>query len=129
MLDQILYPFHSQVIANYLQPEPFWVRGSWDTAACDAQCSGNATNAAITQVADVTCSRGFWLLCSGRDSTDVTTAPTVQQMLRKQAIQCNSCDFESSCPVRPKVQDPGRAPQSLAGNALQRMSASPSWMF
>ena len=129
MLDQILYPFHSQVIANYLQPEPFWVRGSWDTAACDAQCSGNATNAAITQVADVTCSRGFWLLCSGRDST-VTTAPTVQQMLRKQAIMSNSCDFmESSCPVRPKVQDPGRAPQSLAGNALQRMSVSPSWMF
>jgi len=68
----------AEVIANYLQPEPFWVRGSWDTAACDAQCSGNATNAAITQVADVTCSRGFWLLCSGAGPRPSSTKPCGQ---------------------------------------------------
>lgn len=49
----------AEVIENYFLPEPFWIVGPWDTAACAAAC-GEAS-----EIAEVTCSRGSWLLCSG----------------------------------------------------------------
>ena len=51
-----------QVLDRYFLPEPVWLAGPWDSAACS--CSGDADSAMETS--EVTCSRGSWLLCSGR---------------------------------------------------------------
>lgn len=40
-------------------PEVSWVLGPWDTSACECGANG------ALEVAEVTCSRGSWLLCSG----------------------------------------------------------------
>jgi len=47
------------VIENYMVPEVSWVLGPWDTSACECGANG------ALEVAEVTCSRGSWLLCSG----------------------------------------------------------------
>ncbi len=51
--------WNPEVIENYMVPEVSWVLGPWDTSACEC-----GTNGAL-EVAEVTCSRGSWLLCSG----------------------------------------------------------------
>eukprot|EP00438_Fugacium_kawagutii_P027448 Skav208099 [mRNA] locus=scaffold1681:224923:240091:- [translate_table: standard] len=51
----------TEVIDSYVVPEASWILGSWDTAACDAGCGGDAM-----EVAQVTCV-GFvdFAHCSG----------------------------------------------------------------
>lgn len=51
----------TEVIDSYLVPEASWLLGSWDATACNAQCEG------AMEVAQLSCSRGSWLLCSGID--------------------------------------------------------------
>ena len=60
MVDWLAFFWHDpEVIERYSLPEPSWVVGAWDASAC-AVCSSEAS-----QFAEITCSRGPSLLCSG----------------------------------------------------------------
>lgn len=52
----------AEVINGYAVPEPFWIVGRWDTTACAAMDNGCGS---AMEVAEVICSRGSDLLCSG----------------------------------------------------------------
>lgn len=57
-----MYTIPFQVINGYAVPEPFWIVGRWDTTACAAMDNGCGS---AMEVAEVICSRGSDLLCSG----------------------------------------------------------------